>query len=759
MQTAAADSGQSAMPAQETTLSQLLNVSRIVLQQGIDLLDEHLTSNDQLTVQSQYLPGSTIGKHLRHSNDHFALLLDCIHDPPPYVLSYDVRIRNTPMEQDRAAARAVLVATIRKLEDIVPLADAATPLKLQAVTPYLQEFDTTFGRELWFAVLHCVHHWSMVRVIAGELNIKLAEDFGFAPSTLIVKRRWGKQRFDGLYETLLPARTNTMSHNITPLEGETSKKRVCYFFDSDIGGFHYGPGHPMKPTRIRMCHSLVMNYGLYKKMEIFRAKPATKREMTQFHSDEYIEFLNKITPSTMNQYIKEQHKYNVGDDCPVFDGLFDYCSISAGGSMEGAARLSRDKCDIAINWAGGLHHAKKSEASGFCYVNDIVLGILELLRYHQRVLYIDIDVHHGDGVEEAFYTTDRVMTVSFHKYGEYFPGTGELRDTGVLKGKNYSLNFPLRDGISDENYKSVFEPVIQQVMDSYDPSAIVLQCGTDSLSGDKLGCLNLSMRGHANCVKFVKSFNRPLLLLGGGGYTMRNVSRAWAYETGLAAGVELGPEIPVNEYYEYFGPDYELDVKASNTDDLNTPAYLERVKRIVMENLRQGGGPPSVQMSDIPALPIDMALDDPNEDEDLIPPDTRRHRRLLDSRRQADGELSDSDDEGEGGRRDHADHRKPDSTGVSTPTAGRKFGIMGAASVGGGAAGAGPSAHTTVARVLEAGSKMDVETPRSSSTPTPLLSEGDLEMTVDEPVKEEETDKPALVADDARKAEGDMQVD
>ncbi len=167
-------------------------------------------------------------------------------------------------------------------------------------------------------------------------------------------------------------------------------------------------------------------------------------------------------------------------------------------------------------------------------------------------------------------------------------------------------------------------------METYDPSAIVLQCGTDSLSGDKLGCLNLSMRGifspayspcctrhfigHANCVKFVKSFNKPLLLLGGGGYTMRNVSRAWAYETGLAAGVELGPgtwwhlrpplgsltfisEIPMNEYYEYFGPDYELDVKSSNTDDMNTRSYLDRVKRIVFENLRQIGGPPGVQMA------------------------------------------------------------------------------------------------------------------------------------------------------------------
>ncbi|KAI0935961.1 hypothetical protein AcW1_000332 [Taiwanofungus camphoratus] len=463
-----------------------------------------------------------------------------------------------------------------------------------------------------------------------------------------------------------------MAPEMIPIEGETSKKRVCYFFDSDVSGFHYGPGHPMKPTRIRMCHSLVMNYGLYKKMEIFRAKPATKREMTQFHSDEYVEFLSRITPTNMNSFIKEQHKYNVGDDCPVFDGLFEYCSISAGGSMEGAARLSRDKCDIAINWAGGLHHAKKSEASGFCYVNDVVLGILELLRYHTRVLYIDIDVHHGDGVEEAFYTTDR----------------GNC-DVGIGKGKYYALNFPLRDGITDENYKSVFEPVIRSVMEHFDPGAVVLQCGTDSVSGDKLGCLNLSMRGHANCVKFVKSFNKPLLLLGGGGYTMRNVSRCWAFETGLAAGVELGSEIPMNEYYEYFGPDYELDVKSSNMEDMNSPGYLDRVKNIVLEHLRQVGGPPGVQMADIPRMPIDDLLDDPDEDEDLISPDERRPQRLLDSRRQTDGELSDSDDEGEGDRKNHASHRDRESVG--TGVTGRRFGAAVGIMITGSTHGVGPS--------------------------------------------------------------------
>lgn len=104
-----------------------------------------------------------------------------------------------------------------------------------------------------------------------------------------------------------------------------------------------------------------------------RAKPATRHEMTQFHTDEYVDFLQKVTPDNMDQFAREQGKYNVGDDCPVFDGLFEFCGISAGGSMEGAARLNRGKCDIAVNWAGGLHHAKKSEASGFCYINGVLL--------------------------------------------------------------------------------------------------------------------------------------------------------------------------------------------------------------------------------------------------------------------------------------------------------------------------------------------------------------------------------------------------
>ena len=133
--------------------------------------------------------------------------------------------------------------------------------------------------------------------------------------------------------------------------------------------------------------------------------------------------------------------------------------------MEGAAMLNNSQCDIAINWSGGLHHAKKFEASGFCYVNDIVIGILELLKVHPRVLYIDIDIHYGDGVQEAFYLTDRVMTVSFHKYGNYFfPGTGDMYELGAEAGRYYSLNVPLKEGMDDENYDFIFKPVMKDVI-------------------------------------------------------------------------------------------------------------------------------------------------------------------------------------------------------------------------------------------------------------------------------------------------------
>uniref|UniRef100_A0A1D1XE95 Histone deacetylase n=1 Tax=Anthurium amnicola TaxID=1678845 RepID=A0A1D1XE95_9ARAE len=402
--------------------------------------------------------------------------------------------------------------------------------------------------------------------------------------------------------------------SLASVGADARKRRVSYFYEPTIGDYYYGQGHPMKPHRIRMAHNLVVHYSLHRLMEISRPYPASSLDIRRFHSDDYVHFLSSVTPEAVAAAtagagnaapdpsapsppptLKQLKRFNVGEDCPVFDGLFEFCQASAGGSIGAAVKLNLGDADIALNWAGGLHHAKKGEASGFCYVNDIVLGILELLKYHKRVLYVDIDVHHGDGVEEAFFTTDRVMTVSFHKFGDFFPGTGHIKDIGFGQGKYYALNVPLNDGMDDESFKGMFKAIIRKVMEVYQPEAVVLQCGADSLSGDRLGCFNLSVRGHADCLRFLRSFNVPLMVLGGGGYTIRNVARCWCYETAVAVGVEPENKLPYNEYYEYFGPDYTLHIEPKNMENQNNPKDLEKIRTVLLEHLSKIQHVPSVQ--------------------------------------------------------------------------------------------------------------------------------------------------------------------
>jgi len=376
----------------------------------------------------------------------------------------------------------------------------------------------------------------------------------------------------------------------------------------------------MKPHRLKLTHHLILAYGLYRKMEVYRPHLASAQEMLQFHSESYLAFLQRVSPESTRQLTAQMQRFNMGEytDCPIFDGIFEYCQLYTGCSLDGAVKLNHGLTDVAINWAGGLHHAKKSEASGFCYVNDIVLAILELLKYHPRVLYCDIDIHHGDGVEEAFYCTNRCMTVSFHKYGDFFPGTGDIKDTGAKAGKGYSLNFPLQEGMDDRTYERIFKPVMAKVMEVYRPTAIVLQCGTDSLTGDRLGSFNMTLRGHAECVKFLQGYGLPLLVLGGGGYTIRNVSRCWAYETATLLGQEIENEIPINDYYEYFAPGYKLHLTPTNMENSNTREFLEKCQTQLMEVLQDIQGAPSVQMQEVPP---DWIVKEENED--AKDPDTR----------------------------------------------------------------------------------------------------------------------------------------
>ncbi|CAI7618654.1 unnamed protein product [Penicillium manginii] len=377
--------------------------------------------------------------------------------------------------------------------------------------------------------------------------------------------------------------------------------QVSWHANPAVESHHFGQSHPMKPWRLTLTKQLVMAYGMHHAMDLYLARAATYEELADFHESDYLDFLRQVMPGDIDRAEQSENvvRFNFGDDCPIFDGLYNYCSLYAGGTVDAARKLCNNQSDIAINWSGGLHHAKKAEASGFCYVNDIVLGVLQLLRHHPRVMYIDIDVHHGDGVEQAFWSTDRVLTVSFHKYDKdnFFPGTGALEDTGpshpLNPGAHHSINVPLND-------------VIGACVENYRPGAIVLQCGADSLGCDRLGCFNLNVRAHGACVAFTKTFGLPLLVVGGGGYTPRNVSRAWAHETSILIDADQVIDSTIPEsvaFRNHFGPDYSLFPPLSEIrrlENKNSRPYLEGLVEAVHEQLRYIKGAPSVQMSFIP---------------------------------------------------------------------------------------------------------------------------------------------------------------
>ena len=196
--------------------------------------------------------------------------------------------------------------------------------------------------------------------------------------------------------------------------------------------------------------------------------------------------------------------------------------------------------------------------------------------------------------------THHHTTTPSHQYGDFFPGTGALGDVGTGDGSLYAVNVPLQEGMDDESYKFVFEPIMQKVMETFQPGAVVVCGGADSLSGDRLGCFNLSLQGHAACMDFLAKFGVPLLVLGGGGYTMRNVARCWCYETGRLLGLELEDELPATALaeYDYYMDTHKLRIAVSNMRNANSRDALEHIQRTVLANLSRLPPAPSVPIQE-----------------------------------------------------------------------------------------------------------------------------------------------------------------
>jgi len=216
-------------------------------------------------------------------------------------------------------------------------------------------------------------------------------------------------------------------------------------------------------------------------------------------------------------------------DCPVFEGVYKYAQWAAGATITGARQIIEGNASIAFNPSGGYHHAFDSMAGGFCYVNDVVLGCMELADAGKKVLFLDIDVHHCDGVQAAFYDRSDVMTISLHQDGRtLFPGTGFTDEIGAGEGKGYAVNMPLPPGVYDELYLKAFREVVLPLIHAYEPDAIVLEVGADTLAGDPLAGFSLTNNVMAEVVNNLLMFGKPILATGGGGYNVENTVRAWS---------------------------------------------------------------------------------------------------------------------------------------------------------------------------------------------------------------------------------------
>ncbi|MBW1821975.1 MAG: acetoin utilization protein AcuC, partial [Deltaproteobacteria bacterium] len=296
------------------------------------------------------------------------------------------------------------------------------------------------------------------------------------------------------------------------------KSKSVFIHSPELEKLSYPPDCPFVTQRAGKTRDLLVSLGLLESNGIKEIAPisATRSELEAFHSTRY---LDELQLAAEGKLTKEGSVMGFGTpDCPVFSDMYKYASWACGATLTGAELILSGEADIAFNPSGGFHHAKVEKASGFCCLNDVVLGCLRLTEKNKRVLYLDVDAHHCDGVQDAFYVRKDVMVISLHESGKtLFPWTGFENEIGEGPGLGFNVNVPLPVGIFDEAYMTVFYKIVLQLIKAYKPDVIVLELGMDALAGDTLAHLGLTNNTYVEIINELLSFNKPILATGGGG--------------------------------------------------------------------------------------------------------------------------------------------------------------------------------------------------------------------------------------------------
>jgi acetoin utilization protein AcuC len=346
--------------------------------------------------------------------------------------------------------------------------------------------------------------------------------------------------------------------------------------------YNLGEGHPMNPKRLIIPYKLLESLNLFNLAEIkmFNPQLATDSELQLFHTPDYVRAMKALSKAGGGARLR----LGLGTgDCPVFPEMHESSCLVVGGALEGVKRIQRGELQQAFSLLGGLHHAFADRATGFCYYNDVVVTIKYLQQEYglERVLYIDTDVHHGDGVLHAFYEDRRVLGISLHESGQFiFPGTGNNDEIGNNEGLGYTINVPLFPGTWDELYIQTFEDIIPCIWEKYDPEFVIWQCGTDGHYLDYLGHLALTTKVYSYLGKRIAELSRKgsakgrLLLLGGGGYNPDSVARVWLAILTAILGIEVPKEAP-EEWIDFCQQKYDFKVSYLLEDAPLDPKKLD----------------------------------------------------------------------------------------------------------------------------------------------------------------------------------------
>jgi acetoin utilization protein AcuC len=323
------------------------------------------------------------------------------------------------------------------------------------------------------------------------------------------------------------------------------------------GGF--GDAHPLKPERLKRTYELLTAYRAFDAptSHLVAPDPVSREDLLLFHTAEYVDAVARLSRGEKNVPAR---RYGFRpDETPVFPGMYEIEGLKVSAGLAGARMVAEGQVQVAFSFAGGLHHARPALASGFCVFNDVAVAIHWLLRQGLRVAYVDIDVHHGDGVQAAFYDTDRVLTISLHQAGFlFYPGTGFPEELGTGDGRGYSINVPFMIYTSEELYLWAFDQVVPPLVRQFAPDVLVTQLGVDTHFRDKLGSLLVTTEGYVTMIEALKSLAETLtrgrwLAFGGGGYAVDVVPRAWTLAYGVMSGQTFPDELPP-AYSERYGP-------------------------------------------------------------------------------------------------------------------------------------------------------------------------------------------------------------